>query len=78
MLLAPDKEDKKVFPNVPVAGFCNGENLKEYLIRASLPKTNDTGRCKPRGQEACLGCNSIRTTTTFTTEACGEKFRVVL
>ena len=27
LLLAPDKEHKKVFPNVPVAGFRNGKGL---------------------------------------------------
>ena len=28
LLLTPDKEHKKVFPNVPVVGFCNGKSLK--------------------------------------------------
>ena len=27
LLLAPDKEHKRVFPNVPVVGFCNGKSL---------------------------------------------------
>ena len=76
LLLAPDKEHKKVFPNVPVVGFRNSKNLKDYLVRAALPKTNETGRCEPRGKKACLVCNSIRTTATFTTEACGEVFKI--
>ena len=29
ILLAPDKEHQKVFPNVPVVGFSNGENKNE-------------------------------------------------
>ena len=78
LLLAPDKEHKKVFPDVPVAGFSNGKSLKDYLVRAALPKTNETGRCEPCGKKTCLVCNSIRTTTTFTTEGCGEVVRVVL
>ena len=80
LLLAPDKEHKKVFPDVPVVGFHNGKSLKDYLVRAVLPKTNETRRCEPCGKKTCLVCNSIRTTTTFTTEVCGEvlKFRVVL
>ena len=80
LLLAPEKEHKKVFPDVPVVGFCNGKNLKDYLVRAALPKTNETRRCEPCGKKTCLVCNSIRTTTTFTTEAYGEvlKFSVVL
>ena len=32
LLLAPDKEHKKVFPHVPVVGFCNGKTLKDYLV----------------------------------------------
>ena len=76
LLLAPAKEHKKVFPNVPVVGFRNGKSLKDYLVRAALPKTNETGRYKPCGKKTCLVCNSIRTTTTFTTEACGEIFKI--
>ena len=82
MLLAPDKEHKKVFAvtNVTAVGYCNGKSLKDCLVRAALPKTNKTGRCGPCGNKTCLVCNSIKTTKTFTTEAWGEilKFRVVL
>ena len=76
LLLAPDKERKKVFPDVAVVGFRNGKSLKDYLVRAARPKTNETGRCEPCGKKACLVCNSIRTTTTFTTKACGEIFEI--
>ena len=80
LLLASDKEHRKVFPDVPVVGFRNGKSLKDYLVRATLPKANGTRRCEPCGKKTCLVCNSIRTTTTFTMEACREifKFRVVL
>ena len=76
MLLALDKEHKKVFPDVPVAGFRNGKSFKDYLARAALPKTNEIWRCEPCGKKTCLVCNSVRTTTTFTTEACGEVFKL--
>ena len=76
LLLAPDKEHKKVFPDVLVVGFRTGKSLKDYLVRAALSKTNETGRCEPCGKKTCLVCNSIRTTTTFTTEACGEIFKI--
>ena len=76
MLLAPDKEHKKEFPDVPVVGFRNGKSLKDYLVRATIPKANETGRCEPCGKKTCLVCNSIRTTTTFTTEACREIFKI--
>ena len=29
ILLAPDKEHKKVFPEVPIVGFRNGKSLKD-------------------------------------------------
>ena len=68
LLLAPDKENKKVFPDVLVVGFRNGKGLKDYLVRAALPKANETGRCESCGKKTCLVCNSIRTTATFTTD----------
>ena len=74
MLLTPDKKHKKVFPDEP--GFRNGKSLKDHLVRTALPKTNKTGRCEPCGKKICLVCNSIRTTTTFTTKACGENFKI--
>ena len=64
LLLAPDKEHKKVFPNIHVVGFHNGKSFKDYLIQAVLPRTNETWRCEPCGKKTCLVCNSIRTTTT--------------
>ena len=60
LLLAPDKEHKKVFPNVPVVGFRDGKSLKDYLVRAALSKFNESGRCEPFGKKTCLVCNLIR------------------
>ena len=76
LLLPRDKELKKVFRNLPVVGFCNGRSLKDYLVRAALPKINETGWCEPFGKKTCLVCNSIRVNTTFTMEACGETFKI--
>ena len=76
MLLAPDKEHKKVFPDVPVEGFCISKSLKDCLARSVPPKTNKTGRCEPSGKKTSLVCNSVRTTTIFTTETCGETFTI--
>ena len=76
MLLAPDKEQKKVFLDVPVVGFRNGKSIKDYLVRAALPKTNETWTCESCGKKTCLVCNSLRITTTFTMEACGEFFKI--
>ena len=73
LLLPPDREHRKVFPNV---GFRKGKSLKDYLVREALSRTNETGRCKPCGKKTCLVCNSIRNTTTFTTQACGKSFKI--
>ena len=61
LLLARDKEHKKVFPSIPVVGFCNVKSLKNYLFRAALPITDDTGKCEPCEKNTCLVCNSVRT-----------------
>ena len=76
ILSTPNKEHKKVFSDVPVVGFWNGKSLKDYLVRAKLPKLDESGRCEPCGKKTCLVCDSISTTTTFTTEACQEGFKI--
>ena len=38
ILSTPNKEHKKVFPNVQVIGFRNGKILKNFLVRATLQK----------------------------------------
>ena len=47
-MLAPDKEYKKIFPEVPMVGFCNAKSLEHYLVRAALPKMDNAG-----GSELC-------------------------
>ena len=76
ILLTPNKEHKKVFHDEPVVGFRNGKNLKDYLVRAKLPKLDEIGRCEPCGKKTCLVCDSISTTTTFTIEACQETLKI--
>ena len=51
ILLTPNKEHKKVFPDVPVVGFRNGKSLKDYLVRSKLPKLDESGRCEPCGKK---------------------------
>ena len=76
ILLTPNKVHKKVFPNVLVIGFLNDKSLKDFLVRATLPKLNESGRCELWGEKTCLVCDPISATTTFTTEACQETFRI--
>ena len=36
ILLTPNKEHKKVFPNMWIIGFQKGKSLKDFLVRATL------------------------------------------
>ena len=56
ILLAPDKEHQKVFPNVPIVGFRNGKCLKDHLVRASLPILNNTLGSEPCGEKDFQVC----------------------
>ena len=76
ILLAPDKEHKKVFPEVPIVRFRSGKSLKDYLVRAALPKTDNVGGSEPCGKGTCQVCDHIITTNNFTTKACGEVFKI--
>ena len=66
---------RRFFLILPVVGFRNGKSLKDYLVRAALPRTNETGRCELYNKKTCLFCNSIRTTT-FASEACAETLKI--
>ena len=76
MLLTPNKEHKKVFPNLPVIGFRTGKSLKDYLVKAKLPKHEESGRCEPCGNKTCSVCDCISTTKTFITKVCQETFKI--
>ena len=55
ILLTPNKEHKKVFPNVLVIGFRNGKSLKDFLVRATLTILNENGRCEPCRKKNLFG-----------------------
>ena len=76
ILLAPDKEHKKLFPEVPIGGFRNGKSLKDYLARAALPKRDNDRGSESCGKGTCQVCDHIITTNTFTTKAHGEVFKI--
>ena len=56
-------------------GFQNGKSLKDYLVRAVLPKMDNAGGSKPCGRGTCQVCDHIITTNTFTTKTYGEVFK---
>ena len=76
VLLAPDKEYKKVFPEAPIVGFRNGKSLKGYLVRAASTKMGNTGDPEPYGNGTCQVRDHIITTETFITKICREVLKI--
>ena len=76
ILLTHNKEHRKVFSDMPAVGFRNDKSLKDYFVRAKLSKLQESGKGESCGEKTCLVCDSISTTTTFTTEACQETFKI--
>ena len=65
ILLTLDKEHQKVFPNVPIVGFCNRKSLKDHLVRASLPILSNTLGSEPCRKRNCQVCQFIGNTDIF-------------
>ena len=59
IMVAPGKEHKNVSPEVPIVGLRNGKNLKDYLVRAMLPKMDNAGGSEPCGKGTCQVCDHI-------------------
>ena len=76
ILLAPDKEYQKVFPNVRNVEFCNGKSLKVHLVRASLPILNNILGSEPCGKKPCQVCQFIVNTDTFSQITTDETFKI--
>ena len=76
IFLAPDKEHKHVFPAVPILGFWNGKSLREYLVRAVLPKMGNAWGSKLWGKGTCQACDYVIKTNTYTTKACRVVFKI--
>ena len=53
ILLAPEKENKKVFLEVPIVRLWNGKSLKDYLVRVALPKMDNVRGSEPCGKDIC-------------------------
>ena len=68
----PDKEHKIVFTEFPMVRFRNSKSIKDYLVRAALPKIDNTEGPEACKKVTCQVCDHIITTKTFTTKTCGE------
>ena len=76
ILLTPDKDHKRVFPEIPIVEFRYGKILKDYLVRATLPKMDNAGGFEPCEKGTCQVCDHIITTNTFRPKAFGEVFKI--
>ena len=76
ILLAPDKEHQKVFPNVPIVWLRNGKSLKDHLVRASVPILNQHLGCESCGEKNCRVCQFIVNTDTFSPITTDETFKI--
>ena len=61
---------------VPIVGFRNGKSVKDYLLRAALPKIDNAGGSEQCGKGTCQVCDHIITSNTFTTKAYGKVFKI--
>ena len=71
LLLTCDKSHEKVFQDIPLVGFRKGKSLKDYLVRAKLPRTIENPGCTKcigpaRRGPPCQVCTMIEQATTFT------------
>ena len=60
LLLTPDAQHRKVFPEVPIVGFKRGKSLKDLLVRAKVPveKETDGKSCGCQGKR-CEVCTFL-------------------
>ena len=67
VILACDKDHKKVFLEVSMIGFKNNKNLKSHLQREVLPDINKVGTSKPCGRKRppCQLYSNMKNTSTF-------------
>ena len=76
ILLAPDKENPKVFPNFPIVEFLNGKSLKNHLVRPSLPVLNQTLGSEPCRKRNWQVCQFFVNTGTFSPITTDQSFKI--
>ena len=76
LLLTTDKNHRDVFQEIPLIGFRNAKSLKDYLIRAKLPKENVSLGCFHCKKTNCEICNLIEESTTFTDKDHTKEYKI--
>ena len=66
LLLTPDREQGKVFENIPIVGFRRAKSLKDIIVRAKVAAIEKKkGSCRSCGGTRCEICKHVVTTETF-------------
>ena len=78
VILASQNGHKKVFPDVPMAGFKINKNLKAHLVRSQLPDLYQAGRSKPCGgkRPPCDLCEDMNDTCSFKSKHLDEAHKI--
>ena len=66
MLLTPDAQYRKVFPEVPIVGFKRGKSLEDLFVMAKVPveKETDGKSCGFQGKR-CEVCTFLEAKSAF-------------
>ena len=76
LLLTPDGKHRDVFQEIPLVGFRNAKSLKDFLVRAKLPKETVTFGCFKCNKCNCQICNLLEESTSFTDKAKSREFKI--
>ena len=66
VILSCNKEHQKVFKHIPLIGFRNAKNLKDFLVRAKVPPlTTPEGASETCAGRLCKMCSFVKCTNSF-------------
>ena len=77
LLLTPDAQHRKVFPEVPIVDFKRGKSLRDLLVRAkfSVEKETDGKSCSCQGKR-CELCTFLVEHNTFTNKEVSDTYKI--
>ena len=77
LLLTPDAQHHKVFPEVPIVGFKRGESLKDLLVRAKVLVEKETdGKSCGCLRKHCKVCNFLEEKDTSTNKEGSDTYKI--
>ena len=77
LLLTPDAQHRKVFPEVPIVGFKRGKRLKDLLVRTKVPVEKETdGKSCGCQRKRCELCTFLEEKITFTNKEGSDTYKI--